>query len=747
MTSRTCFKTIVILLIVTLSGFCSLVYQVVWDRSVRNNFGGDQISSTIVTGTFLLGLGLGALLIGRVRRKAFTIYAAVEVGIGAFAIISHWLIGSVSEFVASNATRSIEGVEGLRVPIVIGCILCLVAPCVLMGGTLPLMFQCFIRSENYKSSTVGWIYGANTLGAAIGTLAAPYYLLNRFSVPDVLQYLSIINFSVAAIIAAFSYFLSSEAVAPADAPVEKHDGEPVAPSWIFTFAFATGFISLAYEISIIRHLFVVLPQNPYNFAMVVAPFLVAIAAGSSIFTRFRKFSTRAAMIRIGWLAVASSISIVMAIESSYQSLFAWILAWKLSDTLTYFIYATILVSPPLLFLSAIFPILLRLAANTTQTLPTKTGIIYLVNSTGAFAGAIITQFIGYSLIGVAGVVFSMCILTNVLGASVLISVMRRGRALMVVFCLSIISLAGFIIYKQDTRTFLTLGHPPMAFRDKPQLIESVEGATGVSMLLWGPSGQRADVYVNGTYMSALPDHESHVKMESLIFAMPRKKNCLLLGLGGGGMVRELVKDPQVERIDAVDWSFELPAILQMPRADVHLESALRHPKVRIWRTDAKVAVFMYETNQFDIIIDNLTVPGWVGSTSIRSERYFSQVRRILKKDGFLIMNNYGTPDAAEAVRAGIARSFEHLWLQSHQTHLMASDISNLELDHRKVESFLIQHKSYFNIKPETLAKIIIDSIEKLDRAKYLAMAPIRDDELKYEFTYNSFWQALTSERR
>ncbi len=45
-----------IIFIVTISGFCSLVYQVAWDRIIRYNFGGDSVSSAIVTSTFLLGV-------------------------------------------------------------------------------------------------------------------------------------------------------------------------------------------------------------------------------------------------------------------------------------------------------------------------------------------------------------------------------------------------------------------------------------------------------------------------------------------------------------------------------------------------------------------------------------------------------------------------------------------------------------------------------------------------------------------
>lgn len=65
-------------LLVAVSGFCSLVYQVVWERTVRGTFGGDSISSAIVTGTFLLGLGIGALAFGRWHRRAFAVFAVVE---------------------------------------------------------------------------------------------------------------------------------------------------------------------------------------------------------------------------------------------------------------------------------------------------------------------------------------------------------------------------------------------------------------------------------------------------------------------------------------------------------------------------------------------------------------------------------------------------------------------------------------------------------------------------------------------
>ena len=63
---------------------------------------------------------------------------------------------------------SIAAAEGLRPAVVIAAVLFLLPPCILIGGTGPLMFNCFVRGGEYRASRVGWLYGLNTAGAAAG---------------------------------------------------------------------------------------------------------------------------------------------------------------------------------------------------------------------------------------------------------------------------------------------------------------------------------------------------------------------------------------------------------------------------------------------------------------------------------------------------------------------------------------------------------------------------------------------------
>ena len=109
-------------------------------------------------------------------------------------------------------------------------------------------------------------------------------------------------------------------------------------------------------------------------------------------------------------------------------------------------------------------------------------------------------------------------------------------------------------------------------------VEQVEGLSGVAVIRWQPDGGR--VFVNGQYMSSLPDDPRHVQLVSFALALPRRETVLVLGLGGGGMVRELLRDPAIRRVDVVDWSHELPRLLESPRARALLDGALHDPRVR-----------------------------------------------------------------------------------------------------------------------------------------------------------------------
>src|SRR5216684_5755945 len=94
---------LIIFLLFFFSGFCGLLYQVVWTRMAFASFGIITPVLSVVLSVFMLGLSLGSWLTGkwveqwvaRTRLPAISFYAAAElaIGIGAFAVPALFRVG------------------------------------------------------------------------------------------------------------------------------------------------------------------------------------------------------------------------------------------------------------------------------------------------------------------------------------------------------------------------------------------------------------------------------------------------------------------------------------------------------------------------------------------------------------------------------------------------------------------------------------------------------------------------------
>ena len=722
-------------LFVVVSGFCSLVYQVVWERTLRGTFGGDSISSAVVTGTFLLGLGIGAVAFGRWHRRAFAVFAAVELAIGAYAIASYHGLAPLARVLGGLFGGAAFDVAGVRPSLVVACILFLLPPCILIGGTTPLMFNCFVAPGRYPSGAVGRLYGLNTAGAALGVLAVPFAFLNRLSLPVTLLVVGAANLALG-----LGIWLAGRRATRPDlvepAPEEPAAGSKKGPAAWLVLAFVSGLVSLGFEVSLFRAFFTLNPSSPYNFPAVLIPFLLAIALGSALLTRSADPSPERALRRLGWLFVGAVAGMLLGIVVTSTLTLAGFLQvtrpyGKLPALL---LYGALLAVPLPFLLGGVLPGLFRLAAPTGRALPARTGLLYLANSAGAFAGAMLVQFLGFPVIGTRGVVIILALAGAAAGAWCLLkSGPDRRRALAYGIVTPAIALATLLVPASiwDVYTFGLTG----------PAVEQVEGLSGVAVIRWQPDGGR--IFVNGQYMSALPDDLRHIQLVSFALALPRRETVLVLGLGGGGMVRELVRDAGIRRVDVVDWSHELPRLLESPRARVLLQDALQDPKVRLCRCDARVVVSLHEAGAYDVVIDNLAEASWVGASGIKSEAYFREVRRILKPTGTLVYKgNYAT--ARQAILAGLAATFRVV--REHPRGIVLAADDPPAIDPARAEEVMAWRGPLLKATVP-YADWLIGGLRPVTRADLDGVAPIRDDFLIYEYTLDplgSLWGANRS---
>ncbi len=733
----------IVTLIAGLSGFCGLIYQAIWTRTLKYNFGGDAVSSALITGTCLLGLGLGAWVFGKSRKEPLKSYASIELAIAVFGILGFHLITPVADALAGLLQTTPQEVAGLRAAVVAGCILLLLPPCILIGGTLPLMLRCLVRPLGFSFRAIGLIYGISMLGAGLGMLALPLLFLNRLSFFATLAITGGLNIILALII-----FLWSRRQPPEQGVLHRAsstDQDPGFRPLSYMLAFVSGFIALSFAVSLLRALPIANPSSAYNTPLVLVFFLCALALGGIVFTRGVRDNSAAILYRAGWLTAGSApgmfigiwiasylhgnwypISFMPILEGNGYANLPWVL-----------VFCMVLIMPTPLLIGAIFPLLLKLRAGNETGVTDAAGKLCLTSALGGFCGAV-GSLAGFSLLGTHGFLTVVYVIACACGTGVMMWIWRRNLELKKgafsgALPAGMLTLSVIVAVAMPSNIWLTYitGGPESNW-------EVREGVSGVAQLWWDE--EHADIRVNGQYMSRLPYQERHLKQEIFLLAQPHREKVLMLGIGGAGIIRSLVEDEQVESIDLVDASYELPGLLAGGRAAEMLNHALDSPKVRIIKADARVAVGLYEPESFDLVFDNLAFTSWAGSSSVKSATFYGKVRRILKPEGVFVVSANYPEDSRLNVLAGLAQSFEIVKEHGHGETVLAMS-REPQYSNDWIIAVALPRAELFGLHysaPDALAAWFHNEQRLVTAEQLTGASPIRDDLPVYEY----FWRLL-----
>ncbi len=702
-------------LIVFISGFCALTYQIVWERLLKYIFGGDAISSTIITSIFLLGLGLGSWIFRKYRVRSYLWYAAIELGIAFCGLASYFVLSHSAGIYNNLIFGTLATPYTLRIFMALSCSVLLLIPCLLLGGTLPLFFNTFIRTQKYSAKQIGGLYGLNTVGAAFGIVSAPFLLLNTFTLPETLQIIAGGNILLAAVI----YAWGRVTVVPDRNTLLSEAQTATPPGETMLLSFISGFFALSVEIVFFRMAAHYWPSSSYNFSLVLLMFLTGLGVGSMVFTRVQIGSVRQIYLRICLLFLLSLSGILVSVTYRHRLIFE-------PHIVHILVQYGILILPFSLFQGAIFPLLLLTAKNASHQLPEYTGKLYLVNAIGAFLGIWFISLYGFTWFGTANLLFMLAI-----GICMVIGFLWYRYRLSV----PILPLAGLIIC---CYFFIPESYWNMYVFGKQKDFQGLEGTTGTAAIDWNPDRMSGVIKVNGQYMSFLPDHPKHVRLAIYPLTLQHRKRILVLGLGGGGMVRELAKDPQVEKIDVVDWSSELFRILATKDAAYLLQDVLSHPKVTSYQGDARVLVRLLPAQKYDVIVDNLAVLQWDGGTAVKSEQYFREIRRIISDNGTYVLDiNPGSDEYNGPVLSALFRSFPII--TTHFWTIALATVNPLVLDDAAIEKVLAERSSEptLNITPPNYLGWMYAGLEERNRNEYLRYSPIRDEDIRHEFYIKS----------
>ncbi|MGD8928317.1 MAG: fused MFS/spermidine synthase, partial [Lysobacterales bacterium] len=311
-----------LLLLFFVSGALALVYQVIWTRMMIEIFGSTALAVGTVLAAFMSGLAAGSWALGRLsdrRPDCLRLYALLELGIAVAALGSHllldWMTTAYPEiyrvFGSSAATFA-------TVRFVLAFLL-VMAPTVLMGGTLPVLARLLALQRHRIGASLSTLYAVNTFGAVAGVLLTGFVLIGRFGIHAPLYGAIVGN----GLIGAAAFLLSRRGVRMQQPGMEPPGSEacsPAAPQplprGIHRLALVglglSGFTSFAYEVYWTRSLVFILGNSTYALTTMLSAFLTGIAVGGWLIRYpLARAIDRAAL--FGWIQVLLGVCSALAL--------------------------------------------------------------------------------------------------------------------------------------------------------------------------------------------------------------------------------------------------------------------------------------------------------------------------------------------------------------------------------------------------------------------------------------------------
>src|SRR5437773_71792 len=233
---------------------------------------------TTVLAAFMAGLALGAGSGARVADRVprpLAAYALVELGLAATGAVTPavlFRLPPVYVWLHDRLDGSALAFGAARFGLAAGVLL---APCTLMGATLPLIARAAIARADRVGRGAGALYAANTLGAVLGCVGAGFVLVPRLGLAATSAVAAAVNLAVGLVALALGTTAARTGARAVAAPATAH-------ARLVMLAFGlSGFTALGYEVLWTRALVHYTHNSTYAYSAMLAVFLLGLALGSA----------------------------------------------------------------------------------------------------------------------------------------------------------------------------------------------------------------------------------------------------------------------------------------------------------------------------------------------------------------------------------------------------------------------------------------------------------------------------------
>ncbi|HKZ74605.1 MAG TPA: fused MFS/spermidine synthase, partial [Steroidobacteraceae bacterium] len=631
-----------------LSGFAALVYQTAWTRQFALVFGTSELAVATVLAAYMGGLALGAWLaerwLPRVERPVL-VYAGLELGIGASALL---LVPAL--LLASDALlRSLFGDQpsppdseqaGTALFYLGSAFVALAVPTTLMGATLPLLARYAVRRDEQIGRRIGALYAANTAGAVAGALATAFWLLPNLGLTGTVRAGAAVNIGVFLLAA----LLARRAASPGATSWDSFEGGPKtrppvararragfalppAPVWVLPLMLASGAVAFFHEVLWTRMLSHLLGSSIYAFGVMVASFLVGIAAGGgagALLARDRR-----------WAAIGLALAqLVCAAAAAGAYLGLQDLLPEKAGLVGNAFFAAALLLPMTLAIGVTYPLAVRVLADDAADAAGASARVYAWNTVGAIVGSLAAGFIAIPALRYEGAAQAAVVASAVLAIAAVLLLVRAPRALAAAVGAG--ALAAIVLF-QPARPDRLLVTSPLNVGTHGRIVHYEVGRSASVVVLEQDGGLALRTNGLPEALMEMPGSPPRFSGEFwlsplAVLARPRTERMLVVGYGGGVVLEGV--PPSVREIDVIELE---PRVISANRATRALRKRdpLLDPRVNVISNDARGALALTR-RKYDAIVSQPSHPWTAGASHLYTREFMRQTREHLADSGVFV---------------------------------------------------------------------------------------------------------------
>lgn len=623
------------------SGFCGLVYEVVWLRLAMASFGVTTPLVSIVLSVFMGGLALGSRLAGVLLRRRDTVisrhplrwYGVSEliIGLSAPVIPGELVVGRHA--LAWLGTGASWGSATYYLGSAFWVALTLLPPCICMGATFPLAMAA-IRAKARRDQaerSFSYLYFANVAGAVIGTLCSAYVMIELFGFRRTLLVTSCLN----GLLAVGAWALSMRSTPTADASIGSRpppvtvDDSGNSPFLIPLFV--TGLVSMAMEVVWVRQFTPYVGTVVYAFATILAIYLAATFMGSTAYRLWHRLSP----IDPEWqgysllwvLAAFASLFPLAAADPRLPFAAQLTPTGGINTPLIGALRVTLGIVPICATIGFITPMLIDWWSAGD---PDRAGLAYSINVLGCVIGPLLASFLFLPFTGERWSLIALALPLFAVAARALRGSRRFPVGIWAVAVVSAIALLSL------TRDFETLYPKRIVRRDSTATVIAADGVRGKELLVNG---------VGMTVLTPITKMMAHLPMA--FHGAP--KNSLVVCFGMGTTFRSLVS--WAVPATAVELVPSVPKVFAFYHPDA--DRVLASPNARVAIDDGRR--FLERNPEFyDVITLDPPPPAEAaGSSLLYSREFYDIIKERLRPRGIL---QQWLPGAERAITSSVTRA-------------------------------------------------------------------------------------------